>query len=445
MPTITFSKKDFEKLVGKKFTKKELEYFLSFAKGELDDLKGDEVTAGLDDTNQPSLWSVEGLARLARGIFGIEKGIPDIKINKSNYSIIIHKDTEKVRPFISCFVAKGKKLSDDFLKQMIQLQEKLADSFGRKRKKLSIGLYPVKKINFPIHYRLEDADKKFIPLEYSRELSLKQILKEHPKGKEYASILDGLKKYPVLIDDKDNILSMAPIINSKTTGKLDVGEDEIFFDCTGTDESAVMLSANIFAQALFDRGFKIFSCEMIYPDKKIISPDVISFSLNLDPVFAENLIGEKLSLQKIKDCLKRMRCDFKDNKAIFPCYRGDVMHMVDAVEDVVIGYGYDKLTPLPFTSYTKGSILPKEKITRNVRNLIIGLEFQEIFSTLLSNKELLYSKMNAKDLGTIEIDSYLSETYSVVRTWLLPGLLDLLSHNNIKIILRKFLNKVLLP
>lgn len=429
MPTINFSKKDFESLVGKKFSEKELDYFLTFAKAELDGIEGDEVTVGLDDTNQPALWSVEGLARLAKGVYGIEKGIPKLNVQKSNCQVIVDKNIAKVRPFIACFVAKGKKISDAFLKQMIQLQEKIADGFGRKRKKLSIGVYPGKKIKFPVHYKCVPGETSFIPLEFKTDFTIKEILKEHPKGKDYAHILENFDKYPVLIDSTNQILSLAPIINSETTGKIDVGDDELFFDCTGTDRKSVELAANIFAQALFDRGFKLFYCEVAYPDEKILTPVLNKLSITVHQKEFENLIGESLSLSKIKDCLRKMRCDFKVNEVTFPCFRGDVMHGVDAIEECAIGFGFDNLKPLPLNAYTKGHPLPKTKIIDAARESITGLEFQEVFSMMLSNKDLLYKKMDAKDLGTIEIATYLSENYSVVRTWLIPVLLDMLSHN----------------
>ena len=124
-----------------------------------------------------------------------------------------------------------------------------------------------------------------------------------------------------------------------------------------------------------------------------------------------------------------MRCDFKNNEVIFPCYRGDVMHKVDAVEECAVGFGFDNLRPLQLEAYTRGHPLPNVKVLDAARELMIGLEFQEVFSMMLSNKDLLYNKMNVKEVGTIEIATYLSENYSVVRTWLLPILLDMLSHN----------------
>jgi phenylalanyl-tRNA synthetase beta chain len=429
MPSISFSKKDFETLVGKKFSKSELEFFLTFAKAEIDGFEGDNVSVGLDDTNQPALWSVEGLARLARGVYDVEKGIPKISVSKSDKKIIVEKGIEKVRPFISCFVAKGKKIDDFFLKQLIQLQEKIAENFGKKRKKLSVGIYPGKKIVFPVKYSLVSSDRCFRPLDFEKECSISEILSSHPKAKEYAFILEGCKKFPVLLDSAGKILSLAPIINSEETGRLDVGDNEIFFDCTGDDRFAVDLVANIFAQALFDRGFKLFSCEIVYPDEKVFTPSLKKLSVPVVQKDFENLIGDELSVNKIKDCLRKMRCDYKDGKVVFPCFRADVMHKVDAIEEAAIGFGFDNLSPLSLSCYSKGSALPKVKVLNIVRDLIVGLGFQEVFSMILSNKNLLYEKMYLDNPRTVEIDSFLSENYSVVRTSLIPILLDMLAHN----------------
>ena len=89
MPTITFSYQDFTKLVGKKLDDKKFEHYLSYAKAELDSKLTTETTVSFNDTNQPYLWSVEGLARLFRGLLGLEKGVPKIKIQKSKDKVIV--------------------------------------------------------------------------------------------------------------------------------------------------------------------------------------------------------------------------------------------------------------------------------------------------------------------------------------------------------------------
>ncbi|MBI2124830.1 phenylalanine--tRNA ligase subunit beta, partial [Candidatus Pacearchaeota archaeon] len=86
MPTITFSLNDLNELVGKKIGIVEVEEFAHYGKGELEgyDKETDEVKIDFGDTNLPYLWSVEGFARLIKGIIGKQKGIPKIKISHSH-------------------------------------------------------------------------------------------------------------------------------------------------------------------------------------------------------------------------------------------------------------------------------------------------------------------------------------------------------------------------
>ena len=87
MPAISFSYKDFQDLLGKKLPVSEFGELLTlYAKGEVDgyDKKTGEVKVDFDDTNLPYLWSVEGLARLFRGVFKTHLGIPELKINRGN-------------------------------------------------------------------------------------------------------------------------------------------------------------------------------------------------------------------------------------------------------------------------------------------------------------------------------------------------------------------------
>ena len=61
--------------------------------------------------------------------------------------------------------------------------------------------------------------------------------------------------------------------------------------------------------------------------------------------------------------------------------------------------------------------------------MLIGLGYQEVLSPILTNKTILYDKMNIKDFGTIELTNFMSETYSAVRSWILPNLMEVFSKN----------------
>ncbi len=430
MPTITFSLKDLQHLVGKKLTIEEVQELAHYGKGDFEsyDKEADEVKIDFGDTNLPYLWSVEGFARLIRGILEIEKGIPKIKVNKGSYNIIVDKSVLKYRPYIACFIAKGHKVDDYLIKQLVQLQEKFCETYGRRRQKVSIGLYSYKRLAFPVHYKAADPlSIEFVPLDFKAKMNLKEILAEHPKGKEYAWVLEGFEKYPILIDDKNEVLSLVPIINSNFTGKIEIGDDSMLFEATGTDEEAVGLAANIFAYALFERGFEVYSAEVKYPDKKVILPDLKSECITIKNEQIKNLFGLELKENEIKHLLEKAQYNFENYKVQIPPYRRDILHPYDVVEDIGIMYGYGKIQESQLTTFTRGSMSGLNEFIDKVREIVVGIGYQEIMSPILTNKEFLHKKMNIEYLDAVEIEDYMSETYSVVRSWIIPNLMEVFS------------------
>ncbi len=429
MPTITFSADDLQKLVGQKLDEKKLIQLLDCAKAELDSKLGHEMTVKYNDTNLPYLWSVEGLARLFRGLLGKQKGIPMLKLEKAKDKVIYDKRLSKIRPHIACFKAYGKKIDDYLLKQLIQLQEKLAENFGRKRQKISIGVYPLKAITFPVSCKAASPTELFTPLDFHQSMSLRQALEKHPKGKEYGHLIRHESVYPVFVDAKKEIMSLIPIINSEQTGKVKPGDDSIFFDTTGTDEESVQLVANIFAYALSERGFKIEPCIIEYSGKKVVTPTLHTKTIKLNEKNVDKLLGLQLKSNEIKDALMRTGYNYNSGTVTIPSYRNDIMGEVDIIEDIGIAHGYENFKPLPLTSYTRGSTSAMQQKIDTQRVFWIGLGYQEIMSPVLCNKELLYDKMNIDDPGTVEIENFISQTYSCIRTLILPQMLDVLSKN----------------
>ena len=87
-------------------------------------------------------------------------------------------------------------------------------------------------------------------------MTLTEILREHPKGREYGFINEPYKLHPLLTDSKGAVLSYPPIINSNDLGAVKVGDTELFVELTGTDLASVTLSASIVACDFADFGYR---------------------------------------------------------------------------------------------------------------------------------------------------------------------------------------------
>ena len=114
--------------------------------------------------NRPDYSTETGIALGLQGLLGLTIGAIKLKIKKSKqYTISVKSDVSKVRPFVTGIVAKNGELDSHDIEQLMQMQEDLHNGIGRKRKKSSIGIHDLDKIQFPLVYTTTDRKHKFNP------------------------------------------------------------------------------------------------------------------------------------------------------------------------------------------------------------------------------------------------------------------------------------------
>lgn len=434
MPTIEVSYNDLCSLIGKHVPLDRLmDEDILFAKGEVDALDGDTLKIDVKDTNRPDLWSAEGVAREIAGRNG-RPGLPEYSVGKSGISVIVDRKLKNIRPYTVCAVVRGLNITPDVLSQMIQLQEKVSLTFGRNRKEVAIGVYDLHKIKPPIRFTSVRPDGiKFIPLESGREMTPAEILEHHPKGKEFSHLLKGLKEYPIFIDSAGQVLSMPPIINSDWTGKVTSATRDIFIECSGFELRFLIPALNVIVSALADRGGKIESVRVKFPDKTLETPDLRPKKFSADASYISRRFGVKLSPAGICRLLEQARCRASSRgkriEVLYPAYRQDIMHQADIAEDVMISYGYNKAVPEPLGMVTSGSEAPLEVFSRTASDVMAGLGFQEILSYIFTNKSTLFSRMNMPESPVVEVENPVSANWCMFRNWLLPDVMEFLSRN----------------
>ena len=184
MPTVKFNKKTLLELLGRKLSDQELVNRISFLGTGVDGIDENEIQVEIFP-NRPDLLSEQGLARALKSFLGIKTGFKQYTVKKSNIKVIIDKSVKNIRPFTACAVVKNLKLSDEKIKEIIQIQEKLHITYGRDRKKAAIGIYPLEHIRPPIYYKaLAPEEIRFKPLDLNKDLTGSQILAIHPTGRE---------------------------------------------------------------------------------------------------------------------------------------------------------------------------------------------------------------------------------------------------------------------
>jgi phenylalanyl-tRNA synthetase beta chain len=455
MPKIEVNEALFFSLVGKNWkTREEFEAALTCAKAELDEGSDKSLPEAqrtlkieLNDTNRPDLWGTAGCARQLRVYHGGKKPFYPFfstpgDMKQARKRVMVEASVRQVRPWLAGFIASGKEVTDAGLRDMIQTQEKLAWNYGRKRRTISMGIYRAEAIKWPIHYRALDPDSvSFVPLQWDTPLTLREILKQHPKGREYAFIQEHEPLHPLLLDSQGGVLSYPPIINSADIGAVQVGDSDLFIELTGTDMPSLTHSASIVACDLSDQGWSIEPVEICYEYDTLFGRNYTTPFYFQEPVFCglariEKYLGEKLDGKTCVAALERMGCKAektRDAEALSqelvegvrawpPEYRNDFLHAADVMEDVMMGRGLQTFLPERPRDFTIGRLSPLTLFSRKVKEILAGLGYQEMIYNYLGSKKDLVTRMRGSGEKIIRVANPMTENYEYVRDSVLASL-----------------------
>jgi phenylalanyl-tRNA synthetase beta chain len=434
MPTVSISKRDLLKLVGKRdLSDEELAEALEMVKAEVKALGSDEIMLEVT-ADRADMFSVEGIARSLKGFLEVELGAPKypVKGAEEDFVVVVDESVREVRPFVACAAVLGCPLGEEGLRQLIQLQEVLHKTHGRNRKKFAIGLHNLDVVKAPIVYTAKRFDEfSFTPLEGDRKMSGREIVERHPKGVEYGWIVKDKGLAPLLIDANGNILSMPPIINSDLT-RVSARTKNLFIDVTGTDLKAVEDALAILVANLAERGGQIVEFEVREGlNNKRIEPRTDYKIMTVSYGRLIEVTGIKVPLSEVVRCLMKSRLDVvtrgEDLDVLVPFYRIDVMDDVDVAEDFAIGFGYNRIVPEVPPVTTRGQELELVSFSRLCRELMVGYGFQEVLNYMFTSDKKLDDACVYE--RRVRVAKPVSFDYTCLRTSLIPPLLDLLSKN----------------
>lgn len=377
--------------------------------------------------NRPDLFSKEGIVRAIKSYLGKEIGLKEYLAKKSDHKVYVDPSVKKIRPHTVCAVIKGIRFDDKEIENMVQLQDKLNATLGRKGKKFGIGFYPLENIVFPVSYTtMKPEDIKYHPLNYPHEATAKEILAKHPKGAEYGHLLAKAERYPVFLDGNKKIMCLIPIVNSQETGKVTTETKEVFVEVTGTDKNTITVALNIICCTYADAGGEIHTVTVVDGKKPESYPKLEPKKMNLNLKYVNKILGTEITATEMKKYLERMGYGVEKNKVLIPCYRADIIHQVDLIEDVAIAYGYNDFEPSLPNFFSKGELVDSYS---EEHEILRGMGFDEIRTYILKNRQ---RAMLSTDGKLKEVLNPCTEDFQVIRNNLITDILEVFSTNRIR-------------
>ncbi|MDP6870341.1 MAG: phenylalanine--tRNA ligase subunit beta [Candidatus Poseidoniaceae archaeon] len=384
--------------------------------------------------DRPDLLSAETLFHSMMPFLHDAPAMPHLPVNPGTISMDVDSELEQIRPIILGAVVRGLDIDEAIIKRLMDHQEKLHFAIGRGRRRASIGVHDLSKISPPFHVKAIGRDHKFIPLAMTEEMSIQEILDEHPKGIDYAHLLAGMEKVPIIVDSNNSVLSFPPIINGEHTTVNETTRD-LFIDVTGWDLRACESSIMLICKQLEILGGKVESV-------RVSAYDDTEWSINGTPIehfvsreMVENILGHSFNDDEFENSIRRMGGIYNgetdgDLTISMPRWRFDILHPVDIVEEIAIGHGYEDLAydvpKAPLTAIARSD----SHLRRRIRESLQGLGMVQIQSLTLSNDNDQFSSVRWKPEGEItRMTNPITTEHTILRQNILPGLLRLLAAN----------------
>ncbi|AGN01664.1 phenylalanyl-tRNA ligase subunit beta [Salinarchaeum sp. Harcht-Bsk1] len=326
----------------------------------------------------------------------------------------------------------------------------------------------------------------FVPLESDREMTPGEALESHHMASEYADLVAEYERMPAIYDDL-GLFSFPPAINGRRT-EVTAESRNLFVEMTGTDQWTIDRMLAILCYAMDARGATIEAVDVSYADDAggeyagttIERPDLSLDRKTVAHERVESVVGVDFDPDEVLDLLERSGLDAEQielqrgdageegdvaagYEVAIPAYRVDVLHAQDLIDDVGRAYGFNELDASYPDVSTLGGRHERSRHERAVRDTLVGVGFEDMLNFHMTNEAETFGRMGLPipEVGHVDLQAEemeisghagehadrevaddavgfapaptiataYSEDYTVLRTWALPSLLQVLEGN----------------
>ena len=411
---------------------------------------------GLDDhvvefeitPNRPDCLSVIGLAREAAVTYGKPLTLHDPVVKGGGPGVLTELlDVETPDP----------DLCPRYTARMVR-NVKIGPSPKWMRDRLrASGVRPINNIVDITNYVMLEYGQPMHAFDY-RYVKGGKIIVRRAKDGESLTTLDGnqrqLNSSMLVIADETRAVGLAGIMGGENSEIVEDTVDVVFesanFNGTSIRRTALALGMRTEASAKFEKGLDILNtlpavdraCELVelLGAGEVLDGviDILNFvpqpqTLALRPEKINALLGTDLPASDMVKILADLGFGVDGETITVPSWRGDVAHYSDLAEEVARFYGYNQI---PTTSMrgvtTQGGYSPEQLLERNLGIVCRGMGFDEII-TYSFISPTYYDKIRLPEDSplrkSMKIMNPLGEDTSIMRTTVLPSMLEILTRN----------------
>lgn len=406
----------------------------------------DTVTEFEITSNRPDCLSIIGLAREASATFGVPFKKHEPTVKGSGGDVNEHLSVEILIPE-RCYRYCGAVVQN--------VRVKPSPRWMRERLR-ACGVRPINNIVDITNYVMLEYGQPMHAFDL-RFLEGNSVIVRTAKNGEKITTLDGVERNlteeMLVIADKNKPVAVAGVMGGEYSGIMDDTNTIVFesacFNGPTTRITAKNLGMRTEASGRYEKELDPENCmpallralELV---EELDAGDVVNGIIDCDksvkkdrtlpfePQWVNDFIGIDVSPEEQKRILEAI--DFKVENGVItaPSFRNDIEHQADISEEIARFYGYQNIPNRKLGGVANAKLTAEQKMERLVSQTLLGCGLSEIATfSFISPKH--YDKIRlAKDdprRSGVVISNPLGEDTSVMRTTVIPSMLDVLSRN----------------
>ncbi|NPV74253.1 MAG: phenylalanine--tRNA ligase subunit beta [Pelotomaculum sp.] len=323
------------------------------------------------------------------------------------------------------------------------------------------GIRPISNIVDVTNYVMLELGQPMHAFDYEL-LEGGHIIVRRAREGEKITTLDGVERQlapgMLCITDPSGPVAIAGVMGgqaTEVTGKTaSVLLESAFFNPISIRRTSKVLGLRSQASLRFEKGIDIGGCarasaraaqlivemgagEAVCGSVDAYPAPVLEKKIALRPARVNYVLGVDIPKEEAGSILSRLQFKVQDAGeellVTVPTHRVDVSLEIDLIEEIARLHGYNQVPgTLPYGLSTHGIETREQLFTARIRDLLAGSGLYEVVTYSFTHPRV-FDNMNLPPdsplRNAVRIQNPLSEEHSVMRTMLLPGLLEILAGN----------------
>lgn len=398
--------------------------------------------------NRPDCLSVIGIAREAAATLREKLNYPEIDVKEND---------ESISSYVAVEVKNGE-LCRRYTARAVK-NVKIQPSPGWMQDRLlKAGVRPINNIVDITNYVMLELGQPMHAFDLEKLGGRKIIVRNAVQGEKITTLDDverTLDESMLVIADQDRAIGIAGIMGSSNS-EIDENTKAMVFESANFEPVNIRLSSKKLglrseASNRYEKGVDVELTNMaverachlvqllgageVVGDKiDLYSKPKENRKIQVDPDRVRKFLGADISGDDMKEYLEALEftVDSSFNVTV-PSFRDDVEIEADVIEEITRIYGYDNIpTKLMDTTFTQGSKSYEQKLIDRAKDNLTAQGLYEVFTYSFVSPGV-FSKINLKAesplRNAIKLINPLGEEQSIMRTTILPNIMDVIARN----------------